>query len=156
MSKALFSQFATDRNVEKDGIFITYDDVRIRIARAGGANRQFNRVFQQEIKPVEQRMKRDKLSDAESDKLTATIYAKAVILGWETNFGSEDKPEWRPTFTIPASRKAGRPEDEVLEFTPDNVVRVLLMLPEMFADIRDQATTASNFRVDEDEADAKN
>lgn len=156
MSKALFSNFATDKNTERDGVLINYGDVRIKVARAGGANRKFAKTFQNDTKPYERQMKANTLSDGDSDRLMAGIYAKSVILGWETNFGTDEKPDWRPTFTIPASKKHGRDADEVLDFNEANVVRALLLLPELFADLREQATLVSNFREEDEEADAKN
>lgn len=156
MSKALFAQFETDKNIETGGILINYGAVRFRIARAGGSNRKYGKVFKEESKPFKRQIDNDQISDENSDRLVATCYAKAVILGWESNDGTEDAPNWVPTFTIPADKKAGRAEDEVLDFNVTNVVRVLLLLPELFADLREQATLASNFRKEDDEADAKN
>lgn len=153
MSRDLFKSFATDKTVERDGILLNYGNVRFRIARAGGANRQFNKVFQHDTKPYERQMKNNTLSDKDSDELMAGIYAKSIVLGWESNYGSDDQPEWKPTLTVPASKKHNR-EEEVLEFSPENVKKVLLLLPDLFADIREQATTASNFR--DDDADEKN
>ncbi|HEY0820252.1 MAG TPA: hypothetical protein VGD46_15815 [Rhizobacter sp.] len=165
MSRTLFSQFATDKNIEQEGILLNYGDVRFRVARAGGANRRYNTIFKQKSKPVRRQMDNENLDEKVGERLLAETYAEAVILSIESHrldadgnpvFDADGEHLWDPTFFLPADKKAGREKDEVLPFTVENTVKILLALPELFADIREQAMKLSNFLQAQAEEDAKN
>lgn len=151
MSNPLYQMFATDKAVEKEGILINYGDVRFRIARAGGGNQKFQSVFKELSKPYRRQIDQDQLSDEVSEKIMAEVYARTVILGWDSKDGVEadGTDKWKPT--IPS--KDG---SEQLEFNVKNVMRVLIDLPELFTDIKVMAQKASNFRKEEVAEDAGN
>lgn len=144
----LYSTFGTDKKVETDGIVVNYGQVRFRIARAGGANQKFKKVFQHKMKPLRRQIENEQLTDDQSERLFAEVYAETVVLSWETNFGTEKDPNWKPVWVG---------EDGVeLEFSKENVTEVLIDLPELFADLKTMASQASNYRRAEAEADAGN
>jgi hypothetical protein len=138
---SLYSQFATDTNQEKDGIFLQYGTnskglpVRIKIARAGGSNARFAKILERETKPYRRQIQMETLDEETGQIIQRRVYAKAVILGWEN---VEDK--------------AG----VAIPFTEENVIKVLTDLPDLFIDIRECAAKAALFRSDALESDAKN
>lgn len=137
----LYNTFETDKNLERDGIVLDYgfnskqQPVQIRIARAGGANARFAKVLEQKMKPYKRAIANDTMDNKVAEKLLVEAYADAVILGWE---GVEDRD--------------GNP----LEFTRDNVVKVLSDLPDLFLDIQAQSQKSALFRAEVREAEQGN
>lgn len=157
MSKSLFSMFGTERDLEANGIVVDYGPVRVRVARAGGSNQAFKKVFAQLSKPYRRQIDNEQLSDEAGERLMAEVYARSVILGWESR-KTDDKGEY-------VDDKDGQPiwervivmeDGSKVEVTPENVQAVLLALPELFADIKVMAQKASNYQRAELEADAGN
>lgn len=137
----LFEQFGTDTTLEKEGVYIEYGrpsdekKVRFKIARAGGANAKYLKVLEQKTKPLRHLIQKDLVGMAESDEIMAEVFAEAVVLGWEN-----------------VTEKDGTP----IPFTRDNCISLFRRLPDLFADIRTQATQSAIFRSAVLESDAKN
>jgi len=132
----LYKQFKTDKNLEKDGIILDYGEAgRIRIARAGGNNERFKRYTEAQLKPYTRQISAGTMDEKLATKISADIYAKTIILGWEEVTGEDGKP---------------------LEFTVENVTKVLLDLPDLFSDIQKAASDATLFRADVQDAVAGN
>ena len=122
----LYARFKTNPDAEsKIGVILDYGNgLTVRILRAGGSNRDFHRAMRESLNKLGRRL--NALSDAESIKGLAEIYADAVIVGWEGVTDEEGKP---------------------LEFNKANVVKVLTDLPEFFRDIQDAAQNLELFRA---------
>lgn len=138
---SLYNTFETDKSLERDGIVLDYgfnskqQPVQIRIARAGGANAKFAKVIEQKMKPYKRAIANDTMDNKVAEKLLIESYADAVILGWE---GVEDRQ--------------GNP----LDFTRENVVKVLTDLPDLFLDIQQQSQKSALFRAELREAEQGN
>lgn len=147
----LYAQFATDKNVEKDGVVLEYGlnskkkVISIRIARAGGANTHYAKLLESKIKPYRRQIQNETLDNAVAEKLTKEVYAQAVVLGWEN-------------VEAPILDENGKPTGkfEELDFNQANFVRLMDDLPDLWSDIQSQATRAALFRSEILEADAKN
>lgn len=139
----LYKNFQTNKDLEKDGIFLEYglldDDplkpIRIKIARSGGANQRFASVLEAKTKPHRRNIQTETIDNKIVEKLLLETFAESVILDWE-NVADAD--------------------GNVLHFTKENVIKVLTDLPDLFADIREQAAKSSLFRTEILENDAKN
>lgn len=152
MSKpTLYKQFKTDDNVEKNGLLLQYGEtaegkpVTIRIARAGGANTQFQKRLEALTRPHRRQLQTETLSPKVAESLVRRAYAETVVLGWEN-------------VEFPVLDAEGNPTDavEALPFTVDNCMRLFTDLPDLFADLQEQASKAALFRQDLLEADAGN
>lgn len=152
----IYGMFKTDRNVEREGILVNYGGVRFRVARAGGANAKFKNVFQELSKPYRRQIDTETLDDETAERIGREVYARTVILGWETRKTDENgdpvkvdgKEVWEPVFVTD--------KGERLDFTTANVMKVLEDLPELFTDIKVMAQNHANFRRSEVEADKGN
>ena len=135
--KSFYNAFTTDKNLESGaGVDLDYGDCGvITIHRAGGSNKKFGTVFAAKLRPYERQMNMGTLDDGVAERLLAEAYAEAVIVGWRGVKGESGKN---------------------LSFNKDNVVKLLLDLPELFRDIQEQAQKTSNFRKAEVEDEAKN
>jgi len=138
---SLYSQFETDRSVEKDGIVLQYGmnskkkPIEIRIARAGGANEHYNKLLEIKIKPYRRQIQNETLDNAVAEKITKEVYAATIVLGWT---GVEDR--------------AGNE----MEFNQVNCIKLFTDLPDLWSDIQSQSVRAALFRTEILEADAKN
>lgn len=130
---SLYNTFETNKDLERDGIVLDYgfnskdEPIQIRIARAGGANTKFAKVLEQKMKPYKRAIANDTMDNKVAEKLLIEAYADAVILSWT---GVEDR------------------EGNFLEFTRDNVVKVLTDLPDLFMDIQAQSQKSALFRAE--------
>lgn len=146
---SLYKTFATDESAEQDGITVDYGDTRFLIARAGGANHKFKKVFSSKIKPYRRQIDQGTMSDDAALKMLAQAYAESVVLTWQSKTVDEKGKEvWLDTI-----------EDangEPLKFSVKNCTQVLLDLPELFTDLQTMAGQAANFKQDEVLEDVKN
>jgi len=146
---SLYKTFATDDTAEKQGITVDYGDTRFLIARAGGANSAFKKCFGTKIKPYRRQIDQGTIDDSVANRLMAEAYAEAVVLGWQSKtVDDQGNEKWLDTIEGPD----GKP----MKFTAENCTKVLIDLPELFADLQVMAGQASNFRTEEVEEDAKN
>lgn len=145
----MYNQFATDANKEKTGILIDYGDFRVTVARAGGANKKFGKVLEHHMKPLKRVIDSGMLSDDKAQKLLADSYGQAIVLNWEVLVEqpiapSDDDPN--PGTSQVWQQGIHGPDGNIMEFSHQNVLKVFQDLPDLFADIRDQAGDAANFR----------
>jgi len=133
---SLFDVYEMDGNREKvEGVTLDIGDVQINILRAGGANRKFANVSRREYRKHQHAIDAGLMGEEDSAKMLAEIYADSIIIGWE---GVTDR------------------DGNELECNRDNVVFLLTELPELFAEIREQATNVDSFRLKQLEDDAGN
>lgn len=138
---SLYKTFKTDKGVEVSGVILDYGKnkaglpVTIRIARAGGANTRYAKLVEAKTKPYRRQIQNDTLDPGVAEGLLREVYAEAVVLGWENVEDENGKP---------------------LPFNKENCIKVLNDLPDLYADIRDQAGKIAIFRSDILESDAGN
>jgi hypothetical protein len=133
-----YQQFKTDEQVEQDGFYLDYGCFRLKIARAGGSNQKFQKVLQHKFKPHKRAMSMDTMDDDLARKLMAEAYAETIVLAW-------DSPDGKGKYVPTVIGEDGKP----MEFNRANCVKLLLDLPDLFADLQTQANTAANFMTEE-------
>ncbi len=144
---SLYTMFATDKEAEKDGVLIDLGGVRFLLARAGGANAEFARVFQNKAEPYQTAINQKTLGESVGNRILAEAYAEAVVLGWETE-EPEDSGKWKNYIEDSDGKK--------MKFSVVNCVRLFTDLPELFSTIRDASANVSLYRQHHDEEIAKN
>jgi hypothetical protein len=142
----MYDVFQTDMDLEKTGIKIDYGPFYFVIARAGGNNKRYGARLDALLKPYRRAIQTETMDEEVAKGLMAQAYAETVVLGW----GSPDKDG------KPVDGKVPGKDGKLLDFTVANVKQVLLDLPDLFRDIREQAEKAALFRAMVKEADAKN
>lgn len=149
MTKNVYDVFQTDRNLERSGIRIDYGPFYFTIARAGGANKRYSTRLEVLLKPYRRAIQTETMDEEVARGLMAQAYAETVVLDWGHFVGEgPDRKE------VPG--KILGHDGELLDFSVDNVRQVLMDLPDLFRDIREQAEKAALFRVQVKEADVKN
>lgn len=134
MAKGIYALFTTDKDLEKEGFALEYGTATFIIARAGGANKKYQSLMERKMRPYRSAINAGTMDESTAEKLLAEAYADAVILAWD---GVTDA------------------EGEELAFTRENVVQVLLDLPDLFRDIQEQSQRVANFIKESVEEDAK-
>lgn len=138
---SLYKQYTTDTNLEKTGVILQFGmnsknkPMSIRIARSGGANTKFNKVMEAVMKPYRRQIQTETIDRDLLKKLLQEVFAKAVVLSWE-NLEDEN--------------------DEPLEFTIENCIKLFEDLPDLFAEVQAQSDKVALFRLDLKETDAGN
>jgi hypothetical protein len=131
-----YKLFKTSEDLEnKNGVTLDYPGFSITIHRAGGSNKKFAMVMNEKMRPYRRRLETNTLDEELANRLLIEVYAKTVIISWE-NVQDEN--------------------DEVMEFSYENCVKLLTDLPELFKDIQDQATNASVFKEEIEALEEKN
>jgi len=133
---SLYKQFKTDESFETRGVTLDYGDgVRIRIARAGGANKKYLRATEKLSRQYRNQIRMGTFSGETANKVMQEVFVETVILGWD---GVADA--------------AGNP----LPFTKENCLKLFRDLPALWEDIQEQATSVAIFREAELEDAAGN
>lgn len=139
----LQEQFATDVSLETEGIVIDYGNDRIRIARAGGANKKFAKLLERRTKPFRRAIAVGAFSNDRSMDIMREVYAHAVVLDWEVNKGTETVPKWEKGID---PKDAGTTGKNLLPVTPENIKKVFINLPDLFIDLQQQAQAGALYR----------
>lgn len=144
---SIYDLYKTNVSLEKDGVALMFaeEELRITLARAGGSNTKYERVIAAKAKPYKRAIQADLLSTDKANEILIKTFAEAVIVKWETRVNGE--------------YKEGIELEGVQELqpaTPENIVKVLKALPDLFEEIKAEATKLSNFRNMVREEDAKN
>lgn len=147
----MFSQFETDPTLESQGIWLDYGDFRVKIARAGGANKRYLSFAEAKTKPFRRAIAAGTMPEERSRALLFDIYAKTVILDWEVAKGVDE--ETKETIWEKGIHKK---EGGILPFNEENVALTFRLLPAVFFDIQSAAESIAMFRKEEMEEDSKN
>jgi len=128
---ALMEMYKTDTQLESAGVWLQYgetDDgkpIRIRVARAGGSNKRYNKALQAAIRPVQRLVATGNMPIERSTTIVQGVFSRHVILEWE-NVDIEDEAD--------------------VPFTPENAMRLFTVLPGIWEDIQEQASSSAIFR----------
>jgi hypothetical protein len=145
-----YKVFKTDAKIETEGLWLDYGGFEIRIKRAGGANARYKKLLKKRVKPYRRQIDNETISEDTADRLWAGIYADSVIDGWRTKVVDKDGKllEYKDGF-IPGE------DGELMQYSRENCIKLLLDLPDLFTDIKEQAQVVSNFRAEALEEDEK-
>jgi len=140
----MYDVFETDEDLETSGIWLDYGDFRVKIASAGQGNKKYVKYAEKALKPVRKAMQAGALSNERSIAIMSDIYAKTIVLDWETM--DKDK------MTKGIEQRDGK----VAPMSYDTVKQAFIDLPNLFIDIQEQANSIANFRKAELEEESGN
>lgn len=134
----LYKMFETDKNLETEGIWYSFDkDTKFLLARAGGSNIRFAKILENKTRPYRRQIDNGTIDTEFGNSLLIEAFAEAVILGWTG---------------VKAKGKNGKE----MKYSVENAVKLLTDLPDLFAELREEAARAANFRNEEIEEDVGN
>lgn len=135
--KAVFDVFETDPQKEVEGVEFDYMGLfTVRLARAGGANKDFAKVVEELTRPIRRALQLDVpgMKDR-ADEILHEAYARTVV---------------RNIYGEKIGRVATDP------FDPEIARTLFKELPAFFQEVKDQSESIVLFRKDTREADAGN
>lgn len=131
-----YSAFQTNPELEQNGIQLDLGGAgRFKLARAGGANKKFEKAMMLASKPHRRAMQAESIEEDTLRQILYSVYADAVLLGWEGVTGEDGQP---------------------LPFTKANAVKLFTDLPGLFDEIRNASQNRSYYLAAEREGDIKN
>ena len=130
-----YDLFKTDASAERAGIVLDYGAFSIKIARAGGANRAYLEALADLRERHQRQLTAGVMDDATWRRLVMEVVVRHVVLGWEN-----------------VTDAAG----QAMPFSQDNAMTLFGDLPELYADVTDQAGRVANFRAQRLEEKAGN
>jgi hypothetical protein len=145
----LEDMFGTDSNLEVTGVPVKLGKTTFTLARAGGSNTAFTRAMAKKTMPYRRLLQGletdpNKISDKLlrlMRKIEMEVYAETCVKGW--------------THDDLGKNKCYGKAKEVLQFSPDNVLKLFNQMPPVFDALSERAKDLTTFR-DAVEADAKN
>lgn len=120
-----YQLFATDSNVETNGVVLNYGDFKITVARAGGANKAYLKALENRSKQYRRQIQNGTLSNEQANQIIRDVYTDTVIKNWE---GVRDR------------------DGNLMPFNRENVIKLIAELPDLFSDIQAQANEVALFR----------
>lgn len=133
---SIYDIFATDLKMEAEGIELVYGGTGIiRVARAGGANARYTKVLQHKSQPYMRQITTGTIATEDMERILIETFAETIVLGWSGIMDKKGK--------------------EIL-FSVESCIKLFTDLPDLFADVREQAAKGTNFREMNMEADAGN
>lgn len=161
---SMYKQFQTDTNLEKTGVDLDYGDFIVTIARAGGANKKFERTLEAKTKSVKRAIQTETLDNERGKAILREVYAEAVVIKWSVRVAAD--PKGKPIEPLKLTAEADGdtvfvegiegPNGDVMSATAENIAATFKALPDLFADIQEQAQKVALFRQAVQEAEAKN
>jgi len=134
--KNIYALFETDTTMEQQGVVVDFGPYgRFKVARASGNNIKYTEAFKRFNKPFQKMLKRNTMPEALAKKLLAQVYAESIILAWEGILDRDNRP---------------------IPFSKENVVKVLLDLPDLFTQIIAESQNAESYRKEYVEDATKN
>lgn len=131
---SIYRLFGTDKSRESDGVWFDYGDgVQFKLARAGGGNTEYAKARDRRFAPHRRTL--DRMPNDQLTKIMAEVFAEAVVKDWKGVTNEHGEP---------------------LACNHANVVKILVDLPDLFAQVQREASEMSYFRAAEIEADAGN
>lgn len=148
----LFAQFATSKKSEVEGVVVSFGGENVdgtfpqfRIARMGKTNKRYQRMLEAETKPHIHAIRNDNLSPEIDEAISLKLFIATILLNWANLRVIE-------LFTEAEHSLPGG----YLPFTAANAEKLLKALPELYEELKSNATKMSNFRAEEISEDSKN
>jgi len=133
----LFNTYETDPAAEKGGITLRFEDIDLVIARAGGANRRYEKTLEAKFRPYRRQIDTGTIDPEVMMGILREVFADTVVLGWKR---PDDRSDLAPL--PPYSR--------------EKCIALFKRLPDLFKEVQEQSARMANYRAAQLKEDAKN
>ncbi len=147
----MYDQLQTDPALETKGVEVDYGSFRVTLARAGGANKKYEKLLDVRSKPHRRAMKTETMDNEVAIGIMREVYADAIILHWEAK---NAKGKWE--VGIEAKPKKGDTAIKLVPFTRDNALQAMIDLPELLIWFKEDAEKLALYLFQDQEADTGN
>lgn len=136
---SIWDMYETDLAKETEGFWYNVNKrISVKMARAGGANLSFTKAMEEKTREHRKRggaLEGDNMDIELVTEIMKETFAEIIILDWK---GITTKDGKKIAFSVAAAK------------------RLIADLPDLYAELRDAAGAAANFRVEEIRADVGN
>lgn len=138
---SLYSQFATNKDAEVEGVWVEYganEDGSIpafKISRMSKANKKYTKALERATRPHRRAIELETMNNDLAERLFMEVFVDTVLLDWK---GIKQR------------------DGEELEFCKKNALKLFEDLPELYDDLQEKAKKASLFREETLEEEAGN
>lgn len=128
------SMFGTDAKTEREGVWLDFGEFRVRAARAGGANKKYQRTLEELSRPHRRAMQLDLMDNDLAMDILRQVYARSVITGWQTKVDGElvDGIEGK---------------DGLVPVSEENILAIFRELPDLFDSVQVDASKIALYRT---------
>jgi len=143
----MYEMYNTEKDLEKDGIwFEPNPNFRIKIARAGGANKKYQAMIDKLAKPHRRAIAAEAIDPEVLNEILKEAFVKTVVRGWQVKVNGEFVDG------------IADPKDvnNILPYNVENVAMVFREFNDLFLDVKNMAETSVAFRKLEQEEELKN
>lgn len=144
METSMREMFRTDEKSEREGIWLNFGHFMVRVARAGGANKKFQKALEEMSREHRRAIDLEIMDNELAEDILRQVYAKTVVTGWKTKVGEDLKPGIEG------------PEGTLIPFNEKNVLATFRELPDLFESVKEDAGRHKLFRAKLREEAAKN
>ncbi len=130
----LFDAYKTDKKAENEGVWVPFPnvDVKVKLARAGGANKEWEIAREKALRPLRRRYRDRQIPESEILDALIEPFCKIIIQDWE---GVER-------------------DGKVLDCSYKHRFDVCNELPEFYLEMLNEAGRMENYQAVEDVEDA--
>lgn len=150
-SESIYSLFATDKNQEVHGKWVSVGRSQFLLARAGGSNTRFANAYTQAMKPYQRQQQLGKLSEEEMRTVLVDPVVQHVVLDWRWKNTDEElaaDPSLAEFREHQIKDKAG----VFLTYSKGAAKALLLEIPDLLSLLFETAGNISTFSPDDIEA----
>lgn len=119
--------FATNKEAEQKGVWLTYGKVKFLVARAGGSNDAFSEALAKVMKPNARRFKIGSIKAKEVNEIAMGPFVDHCLLDWKNVVRRTDKGP------------------EQLPYSRENAIKLLTDIPELYTQLMEDAQSLSTF-----------
>jgi hypothetical protein len=136
----VYGTFGVDPVLEQQGVILRYElengqKVLFKIKRAGTRNAEWRKLYNEIMKPHEEKTLNGEMSEDESKTRLSQVYARSVVVDWQGVQNSDG---------------------EEVPFSVESCMELFQFLPELFLLIIRDSNDRSNFREEQVKATGKN
>lgn len=140
----LRDRYKTNTARETEGVWLEFDDCRVKIRRAGKSNKEFVKALSKYSRELQLKT----LNEERTQAISRQVFASTVICGWETLVDGEWVEGIDPA-------ELGQ-EGDLLPVSSEHVEAVLKELPEFWEVLLEYASDRETFIAANREENAKN
>lgn len=152
----VYENYRTDPTLEKDGVWFDMPSYRIKLGRAGGANKKYTATFERLCKPHKRKIQSDALDEKTAKNILVEAYAREVVKDWHVIKEKNGEPVLDDKGEEQWVRGIHGLDGSILPFNPENVKEILTDVPDLFLDIKDVADNYTSYLAIEEEGSEKN
>ena len=127
MASALYEAYETDKKAEREGVWVEeVGGARFLLSRMGGSNAKFQKGLTAAMKPHLREIQLGIVDTEALEPIMKKVFVDTILLGWE----------------FVTDRDGG-----ILDFSKENAEKLFKDLPDLYARLREQASTYTNYRA---------